>query len=129
MTGRAQLDEVVDRIIRAVNEDRRTADFRLQSAKLLGGRSEKHDRVVNAFALPDGRIYVTLGLMRLIQNSPRADDELAFVVAHEVTHVTEKHSQTQAKKSVLPSLAAILLGAATKSRTADVLLGAGARND
>jgi predicted Zn-dependent protease len=77
--------------------------------------------VVNAFALPDGRIYVTLGLMRLIQNDPDREDELAFVVGHEVTHVVEHHSAQQAKKSLPLYLGAAILGAATRSE----VVGAG----
>ena len=112
-----QLDEVTSRIVGAVNDGGHAGDFRLQSAKILGGRSEKHDRQVNAFALPDGRIYVTLGLMRMLQSSPRADDELAFVVGHEVTHVAERHSASQAKKTLPVNILAIILGAATKNDT------------
>lgn len=117
----AQFDEVVERIVRGVNETSRKGDFRLRSAKILGGRSEKHDRQVNAFALPDGRIYVTLGLMRMIQSSSRAEDELAFVVGHEVTHVAERHSASQARKTLPANLAAILLGVATKNNTIGTL--------
>jgi beta-barrel assembly-enhancing protease len=117
----AQLDDVVERIVRGVNETSRQGDFRLRGAKILGGRSEKYDRAVNAFALPDGRIYVTLGLMRMIQNSPRAEDELAFVVGHEVTHVAERHSASQARKSLPVNIAAVLLGAATRNETLGTL--------
>jgi predicted Zn-dependent protease len=42
---------------------------------------------VNAISLPGGFIYVTRGMMSFIQ-SP---DELAFVLAHEVGHVEERH--------------------------------------
>lgn len=113
----ALLDDVVARITQAVNAESHKGDFRLQSAKLLGGRDAKHDEVVNAFALPDGRIYVTLGLMRMIDGSPTMEDELAFVVAHEMTHVAERHGIGQQKKSLPYILGAILLGTATKNRT------------
>jgi len=120
-----QLDEIVDRIVRAVNE-RRDGNFQLRSAKILGGRTEKYDKMVNAFAMPDGRIYVTLGLMRLVQESPYADDEIAFVVGHEVTHVVQKHSQSQQKKALPANVLAILLGAATKNKTVGNIAGYGA---
>lgn len=111
-----QLDRVVERIVGAVNKERRNRDFQLRSARILGGRSSKTDQVINAFALPDGRIYVTLGLMRMIENSPRSDDELAFVVGHEVTHVVEHHSAEQQKQAIGLGLGAILLGAVTRSQ-------------
>jgi len=122
----AQLDEVVERTLRAVNATGDGGDFRLRSAKILGGRSAKNDQVVNAFALPDGRIYVTLGLLRAIQNSPHADDELAFVVGHEITHVTERHSASQQKKALPAGIAALLLGAVTRNRTIGTVANAGA---
>lgn len=42
----------------------------------------------NAFALPDGTIYVTDELFRLA----RADEELLAVLLHEIAHVEERHS-------------------------------------
>jgi len=121
-----QLDRVVPLIVAAVQQNNPDTKFRLRSAKILGGRSEKGDKVINAFALPDGRIYVMLGLMRLIQNDPESDDELAFVVGHEMTHVVEKHSAGQQKKALGAGLAAILLGAVTHSQAAGTLGSYGA---
>jgi predicted Zn-dependent protease len=103
-----QLERVTARITGALG-------YRLKSATLLGGADEKHDKVVNAFALPDGRIYVTLGLARLVQKSPDPDGELAFVVGHETTHVVKRHGERQQQQALGAGLAAILLGAATRS--------------
>lgn len=120
------LDSSVERIVAAVNEelrkekrDGKPASFQLKSARILGGRTEKNDKVVNAFALPDGRIYVTLGLFRAIDDSAHQEDELSFVVAHEVTHVVQKHGRNQAKKATEAGLFALLLGALTRNRTAE----------
>jgi predicted Zn-dependent protease len=41
----------------------------------------------NAFALPNGSIYVTLGLLSLLEN----EAQLASVLAHEVTHAARYH--------------------------------------
>jgi predicted Zn-dependent protease len=43
---------------------------------------------VNAFAAPGGFIHITKGLLGLMKN----EAELAGVLAHELTHVTEKHT-------------------------------------
>jgi beta-barrel assembly-enhancing protease len=43
---------------------------------------------INAFACPGGFIFLTKGVMRSIQN----EDELATILAHEITHVVLKHS-------------------------------------
>ncbi len=42
----------------------------------------------NAFALPDGSIFVSRGLLAL----SGSEEELANVLAHEITHVTQRHA-------------------------------------
>lgn len=51
------------------------------------------NKTPNAFALPNGSIYVTVGLLRLL----RSEAELANVLGHEVSHVTQHHSMKQLK--------------------------------
>ena len=51
--------------------------------RILLGR----DRSVNAFALPGGYLGVHLGLMAVVSTA----DELASVLAHELSHVTQRH--------------------------------------
>jgi predicted Zn-dependent protease len=43
---------------------------------------------VNAFAAPGGIIHITRGLLGLMKN----ESELADVLGHEITHVTDKHT-------------------------------------
>ena len=45
----------------------------------------------NAFALPNGSIYVTTGLISLIDN----ETQLAAILAHELTHVMRRHTYLQ----------------------------------
>jgi len=45
---------------------------------------------INAFSAPGGDVFITKGLYDLIQN----DDQLAGVLAHEITHVSERHALT-----------------------------------
>lgn len=65
---------------------------------------------VNAFALPGGYVNVTRGLMA-IANS---EAELAGVIAHEIGHVTARHSAQRYSQNVLAgvgaTVAAILTG-------------------
>src|SRR5215211_989083 len=42
----------------------------------------------NAFALPNGSIYVTTGLITLLDN----ESQLAAIIAHELTHVMRRHT-------------------------------------
>ena len=49
------------------------------------------DPQANAFALPNGSIYITTGLLSLVDN----ESQLAAVIAHELTHVMRRHSYVQ----------------------------------
>ncbi len=49
--------------------------------------------VVNAFALPTGRIYVTRGLLALANDV----SEVAAVMAHEIAHVSARHASQRAE--------------------------------
>jgi len=67
------------------------------------------DRSVNAFALPGGYVGVHLGLIA-ITSTP---DELASVLAHELTHITRHHiarSMAASSRASTLSLAGMLLG-------------------
>ncbi|MBN2029695.1 M48 family metalloprotease [bacterium] len=67
--------------------------FRL-IAKLKDKKRLFHFRILsniefNAFALPGGFIYCTQALLELCQMN---QDEIAFVLAHEIAHVVKKHA-------------------------------------
>ena len=83
---------------------------------LLLGR----DRSINAFALPGGYLGMHLGLIAATDSS----DEIATVLGHELSHVTQRHiARMMSKQSrQMPLLlAAMVLGmvAAAKSRSGD----------
>src|SRR5256712_8239223 len=46
------------------------------------------DPTLNAFALPNGHIYVHTGLLGRLDN----ESQLAMIVGHEMTHVTHRHA-------------------------------------
>jgi beta-barrel assembly-enhancing protease len=54
-------------------------------------------QTVNAFALPGGQIFITLGLYRKLND----EAELAAVLGHETGHVVERHVAQQIEKSRL----------------------------
>lgn len=63
----------------------------------------------NAFAIPGGTIFVTSGLIRLVES----EDELAGVMGHEVAHVVRRHiaqSIEASKRMNIATLAGILAG-------------------
>lgn len=49
----------------------------------------------NAFALPNGSIYVTTGLLSLVEN----ESQLAAIFAHELTHVMGRHTYLHNRSS------------------------------
>ena len=72
------------------------------------------DPAVNAFALPGGFVGVNVGIILLTQN----ESELASVLAHEISHVTQHHftrSMAGQQRSLLYSLAALAVGIAAAS--------------
>jgi len=67
---------------------------------------------INAFALPGGYVYVTRGLIALADS----EAELAGVLAHEIGHVTARHTAQRYNQSVFAQLGAAMLGNAIGSR-------------
>ncbi len=57
---------------------------------------------VNAFATPGGFVLVTTGLVKQLQS----EDELAFVLAHEITHVVRRHHYRVVQRQRLAESAA-----------------------
>lgn len=69
---------------------------------------------VNAFAAPDGYVFVTKGLLRAVND----EAELAGVIAHEIAHVVKRHYLIAMRKKDTSGALANL--AATSARTAGV---------
>ena len=88
---------------------------------------------LNAFCVPDGKVVVFTGLLRLLraraapllreEHAPSAapdqqyppaqdDNELAAVLAHEIGHVVARHSAEKVSTSVVAGLLSLLLSAA-----------------
>jgi predicted Zn-dependent protease len=67
--------------------------------------------VVNAFAVPGCFIYVTRGLMGLVNS----EAELASVLAHELGHIVGNHSEQQQRRSLWRNLGVLAVGVLTGS--------------
>ncbi len=122
--GREQHPEVV-RAFGGVYPDRRIQDYVTRIGQSLARVTEVPEvrftftvldsPVVNAFALPGGYVYVTRGLMALASN----EAELAGVIAHEIGHVTARHSAQRYSQQVVAGIGAAVVGAITGSEFAD----------
>jgi predicted Zn-dependent protease len=77
--------------------------------------------MVNAFALPGGYVYVSRGLLALANN----EAELAGVMAHEIGHVTARHSAERYSQGVVTSLGAALISSAIGNDYASQALSVG----
>ncbi len=119
-----KLGESVVRQIRAsggymndpeVNDYLQELGHRLVAAMPEGGQEFEFfavpDPAINAFALPGGYVGVNTGLILLAQS----ESELASVLAHEISHVTQHHMTRMLagqQRSLLMSLAALAVAIA-----------------
>ncbi|PUE05911.1 peptidase M48 [Limnohabitans sp. T6-5] len=91
--------------------------------RILLGR----DRSVNAFALPGGYLGVHLGLIAIVTSN----DELASVLAHELSHVTQRHiarsmdDQTKMTPWLIGSMILGVLAASKSAQGAQALIVGG----
>lgn len=67
--------------------------------------------VVNAFAVPGCYIYITRGLLAIMNS----EDELASVLGHEVGHITAEHSSQRQTRGTIAGIGALAVGILTKS--------------
>jgi predicted Zn-dependent protease len=80
---------------------------------------------INAFAVPGGYVFVTEGLLR----NMKSESELAGVLAHEVSHVVEKHHlkalQKAAGLGLVSEVAVASIDSGTSRMAVDKVVNAG----
>jgi predicted Zn-dependent protease len=104
--------------------DRREQEVQKIGAKIAGTQTVKSSpyqyqyhllndtQTVNAFALPGGQIFITLGLYTKLGD----EAELAGVLGHETGHVVERHVAQQMAKSELGQSLVLGTGIAASDR-------------
>ena len=65
-----------------------------------------NQKEINAFALPGGAIFVNLGTIQAADN----EAQLAGVMAHEISHVVQRHGTRAASKQMAAQLPLAILG-------------------
>lgn len=83
------LDSVCRRLIN--NSDAGRADWPYECSLLTD------DETINAFALPGGQLFITVGLYNRLQS----EGQLAGVLAHEIGHAVARHSAQQIARQQL----------------------------
>lgn len=101
-----QLRRIGDRISKAVFWDMPDAEWEFVVFD--------DPKEVNAFAMAGGKVGVHSGLFKIIDN----DDQLAFVIAHEIAHVTAKHIHEQVSQQMVTQTGGLVGGV--------ILMGSGA---
>jgi len=84
--GLVLLDEATNAYLRRIGQSLVPRDLKLE--RVTWKFRALRDPQPNAFALPNGSIYVTTGLITLIDN----ESQLAAIIAHELTHVMRRHT-------------------------------------
>jgi predicted Zn-dependent protease len=94
-----ELEAYLDRVGQAVaaNKEIENVNWKFRALR---------DPAPNAFALPNGSIYINTGLLALLEN----EAQLAGVLAHEVIHVSNRHTYQQNRSIRKKVLAINILG-------------------
>lgn len=79
--------------------------------------------IVNAFALPGGYVYVTRGLLSLVDD----EAELAGVLGHEIGHVLARHSAQRQTAAFGASVVGAVLGAVVGNQAFSQAVGLGSQ--
>lgn len=108
-----RLRQVGDRIIRSVETYLRQKG---QGEILRGYNWEinliQDDQMVNAWAMPGGKIAFYTGIMPLFAN----DDELAVVMAHEIAHAIASHGGERMSQMLVAQLGGVALDVALSNK-------------
>ena len=78
-----------------------------------------NDKKVNAFALPGGYVYITRGLLVLAENEAK----IAGVLAHEIGHITARHSAQRYSASMAKDIGLTVLSVLSSAAGVPTWLG------
>lgn len=104
----------INRVMRVCQRVAKATDLFLKENKISGMEMDWEfsliaDRRVNAFCMPGGKIVIFTGILPLC----KTDDELATVIAHEVSHAVARHSNERLSHEVLRQLGGNIIARAS----------------
>ena len=111
-----EVNEMVNRVGRRIAAVADKPEYHWEFAVI------QDDRMVNAFALPGGKVAIYTGILKHTKN----EDGLATVMAHELAHALQRHGAERMSRGILDQIAqiGIIAGAATGAVNPDLAMGA-----
>lgn len=89
-----ELNELVNRVGKRIAAVANKPEYQWEFAII------RDDRMINAFALPGGKVAVFTGILKLTKN----EDGLATVIGHEVAHALQRHGAERYSRSILETI-------------------------
>lgn len=112
LSDNVEVNELVHRVGRNIAEAANKPEYQWEFAVI------QDDKMVNAFALPGGKVAVFTGILKHTKD----DAGLATVMGHEVAHALQRHGVERMSRSILDQIAQ--LGALGAAATGGVNAGA-----
>jgi predicted Zn-dependent protease len=112
LSDNVEVNELVHRVGRNIAEAANKPEYQWEFAVI------QDDKMVNAFALPGGKVAVFTGILKHTKD----DAGLATVMGHEVAHALQRHGVERMSRSILDQIAQ--LGALGAAATGNVNAGA-----
>lgn len=116
LSNNPEINEMVNRVGRRIAAAANKPEYRWEFAVI------QDDRMVNAFALPGGKVAIFTGILK----HTKTENGLATVMAHEVAHALQRHGAERMSRGILDQIAQIgmIAGAASGAVRPEVAMGA-----
>lgn len=116
LSANPEINEMVNRVGRRIAAVADKPEYHWEFAVI------QDDRMVNAFALPGGKVAIFTGILKHTKN----EDGLATVMAHEIAHALQRHGAERMSRGILDQIAqiGILAGAASGAVNPQLAMGA-----
>lgn len=107
LSENTEINELVQRVGQRIAKAANKPDYQWEFAVI------DDDKMVNAFALPGGKVAVFTGILKHTQG----EAGLATVMGHEVAHVLQRHGVERMSRSIIDQIAQLgAIGAAVGAR-------------